>query len=389
MRLTARVAFEERDRASADVFFEVDEDLADALSLRADAFAVGLMPLAAWAGERRLRVEGPLCPVLAANLHDHARVLAGWHARCVETRLEAAEAAEAAWPRTPARTGMFFSGGVDALATLRKNRLDLPPTHPASIRDGIFFFGATPRHLIDGEPDPERLRLWESECARLEAFGRTTGLELLPVRTNIIHVYEPESWRDAGFGAATVAIAHALAGRLTDVVFASGGAGAFLGPHGSHPLLDDRLTSAGLRVHSGLAYRTRLERVGLLVDWPEALASMRPCLQSLARTPNGTNCGGCEKCRRTMLALEAWGALDRAPAFAGYGLEADAIRRTRLHGGLETLYGEDLARALVARGREDLARAVREAMAAAGEGRWARRWRKFRRSIAKRLPPRS
>lgn len=37
-------------------------------------------------------------------------------------------------PRTPPRVASFMSAGVDALATLRCNRLDYPLNHPASVR---------------------------------------------------------------------------------------------------------------------------------------------------------------------------------------------------------------------------------------------------------------
>jgi hypothetical protein len=284
---------------------------------------------------------------------------------------------------------MMLSGGVDALAALRANRLAVPLDHPASIREGLVVFGLSVRHAPGGRIDPARLRAHREHVERLRRFGTTTGLAVTSVRTDLRLLYDDDAWRDAAFGAGTVAAGHALSGRLAHLVLGSTGGGPDLPPHGHHPLLDDRLSSGALRVVPAQAYRTRHEKVGLLADWPEALDVLHPCLAVAEPAPGEVNCGTCEKCLRTMLSLEAWGALGRTPAFAGRALTADAVRRAPRPPGVHTLYGDDLARDLDARGRRDLGDVVREIMAKGRMTRWQRRRARWRRSLAKRLLGRS
>jgi hypothetical protein len=233
--------------------------------------------------------------------------------------------------------------------------------------------------------DPERLRRHREHVDRLARFGATTGLTVISVRTNLLLAWDSQGWRDAGFGAGTVAAAHALSRRLSGSVMGSTGAGTWFDPHGHHPLLDDRLSSGALRAVPGLPYRTRHEKVGLLAAWPEALEVLHPCFLREDPAPGRVNCGTCEKCLRTMLSLEAFGALARTPAFAGFTLTAEAVLRAPRAKGLHLLYGDDLARDLDARGRRDLADVVRTVMAKARMTRWQRRRARWRNSVAKRL----
>jgi hypothetical protein len=389
VRSVADVAFEEADRPGLSVYFEVDEQDADALWRGAEPFAVALFPAASWHGERRVAVDGPLCGELRTSLEDHARVLTRWYGRCAEPRMEATGGFTASRPAEPTRTAMMLTGGIDALASLRRNRLDVPPDHPHAIRTGIWVFGLSARHAPGGVEDPERRRGYERHLERLRVFGRGVGLDVVSVRTNLLHAYEGwESWRDAGFGAGTAAAGHALGRRYSRIVFNSSGAGLDTSPHASHPLLDDRLSSGAVRVVSGLPYRSRLEKVALVAAWPEALEILRPCLVPGGTPPETLNCGHCEKCVRTMLELAAVGALERAPAFRRHRLTAADLHANPPRGRRAIYYDDVLVEALEAHGRPDLADAVRYALERLRLTPWQRRIRKWRRSLEKRLPSR-
>ena len=385
VRIAADYAFEDATRPGGTVAFEVDESYAPALTPASDPFVVALTPLASWHGERRVLVEGRACGVLRSHLREHARVLASWYPRCREPAIEASAGFEAGRPVAPARVGLMLTGGVDSLAALRQNRLDVPADHPASIRDGLVVHGLSVRHAPGGRVDPARLRRHREHVDRLARFGAATGLTVISVRTSLLQAWDPQGWRDAGFGAGTVAAAHALSRRLSGSVMGSTGAGAWFGPHGHHPLLDDRLSSGALHAVPGLPYRTRHEKVGLLAAWPAALEVLHPCLLIEEPAPGRVNCGRCEKCLRTMLSLEAVGALSATPAFAGLLLTAEAVLRAPRANGLHVLYGDDLARDLDARARRDLADAVRVVMAKARMTRWQRRRARWSHSVAKRL----
>ena len=53
---------------------------------------------------------------------------------------------------------MFLSGDIDSLATLRANRLNYQPRHPATIRDGFVVYGlpvgGNTDNLTIGMPKP-------------------------------------------------------------------------------------------------------------------------------------------------------------------------------------------------------------------------------------------
>lgn len=91
----------------------------------------------------------------------------------------------AATPRTPPRVASFMSGGVDALTTLRSNRLDYPLDHPAALHDGFFLFGFNTYDFDANEPVPERVEDFETRLARMADIAREARIELIPVFTNV------------------------------------------------------------------------------------------------------------------------------------------------------------------------------------------------------------
>ena len=96
---------------------------------------------------------------------------------------------------------------------------------------------------------------------------------------------------------------------------------------------------------------SRLDKLRIIADWDVALDHMRVCL---ANVPDELNCGKCEKCVRTMLGLEAIGALSKTRAFARHQVtpkDLDGFSITIRH--REPFYRE-LLEPLTQRGRQDL-----------------------------------
>jgi pyruvyl transferase EpsO len=110
-------------------------------------------------------------------------------------------------------------------------------------------------------------------------------------------------------GAAMAAVAYALAPNHGKVYIASSNSYVDLHTWGSHPLLDPLWSTEAVQiVHDG--GETRMNKLRALVQYPEAVARLRVCW----RNPGSFNCGHCEKCVRTMLALRALG-VERCAAF--------------------------------------------------------------------------
>lgn len=75
--------------------------------------------------------------------------------------------------------------------------------------------------------------------------------------------------------------------------------------------------------HHG-SHLTRTQKIELVAEHQDALDVLRVCWRHVDRY----NCGECEKCLRTMVALEIVGALNRCPTFA-VPLDLDAVAGLR------------------------------------------------------------
>jgi hypothetical protein len=353
-RIAARVTWEDSERPTQRLWLENNAEAADDPA-RADAFVAALMPLALSGGERRLLVEGRVCTQLRDNLHAAALLMVHWYGLGGACRIEATEGFAPRWPRTQRRTASFMSGGVDALALLRGNRLHYPADHPASISDCLLVFGLNSFDMDGDEPRGDRLAAFDDHVGRMSSLGQIAAFDLHPVWTNIRSMY-PDfmSWGRFGLGSGICFTALAMPGSFTDVWLASNGREP-ASPFGSHQLLDHFFSSAAVRVHHGQAELKRLDKVRMLAAWPEALDFVRSCFY-LQVPPNGAvNCGECEKCVRTMLAFLAAGALHRVSTFPGRDVTRAMLERVTVELDIVAEMHQELVEPLRACGREDLA----------------------------------
>jgi hypothetical protein len=95
-----------------------------------------------------------------------------------------------------------------------------------------------------------------------------------------------------------------------------------LTPLGSHPMMDPLWSTQDVSMVNDGTEAMRVEKLALIATSDSALASLRVCWLN---PDNAFNCGCCEKCVRTMLGLEANGALVRCPTFVS-PLTAQAVR---------------------------------------------------------------
>ncbi len=317
-RLTATIVWEERQRDPDEIYFEVEADSSYLIPENMHPFVVAAVAPALCHGERRIHVDGAVCPWLKQNLYTAMAYLVNWYwydwGRPKDDRwlpvIEAGDRPSDRQPGQAPRAAAFFSGGVDSLYTLRRNRLDIPRDHPMSIRDVIFVHGFDiGAHPLVGE---ER-SYFEYVMGTMRPVLEEAAVSLIPASTNLRWL-EPNTdfWRTAFGGCGTAAIGHLLAGGISDVMIASSFVIRALQPWGTHPLLDPRFSGSGLRVHH-LDERTgRIDRVRCIADWPSALEALRVCF---LRPEDGLNCGACDKCMHTMLELLCAGKLGDAKTF--------------------------------------------------------------------------
>jgi hypothetical protein len=361
--VASTLTWETAQRPPMEVYFRVATERGDALRLSPEAFLVVGCVSALLRGEQRIAVEGGVDPQLLNGLGVVMRTLKAWQPQLFPYPLPRIEA-DAALPVAPdprAGAGMFFSGGLDSLATLRANRLAFAPGHPQYFRTGVFVSGLQTE--VDANSD---------EIARsLDAVGLDACLEILTVETNarLVEADWP-LWTRATEASVFASVAHALAGGLSRMTLASSMDLGNLKPHGSHPVLDSWFSSESMRIQHDDVTLTRLDKTRLIADWPVALHNLRVCNLPPRRQ---LNCGACDKCVRTMLELYAAGVLDQSYSFATRRLTAEMILSTG------PLYDDDdyfpeLVEPIADTGRTDLRRAIEARMR---RFYWKERMRRF------------
>lgn len=352
---SARVEWEENDRPAAELFFEVEGASATDLRASADAFLLACFPPAFRHGERRLFLEGSVCPLLRDGVVSAMQLLASWYE---PTRpLPAIEASAGFHPPDVAANrpvGMFLSGGLDSLFTLRKNMLEIPRGHPHAVERGIQLFGHDCPDPDAGVWTPGNYAAMRASIAKVAADA---GVELIPMRFNVRTLDpDPDFYVDESSGASLSAAAHAMARSFRVLLHASSREFSNTIPYGDHPLFDLCYSGSALSFfHDGMAF-SRQEKLRLVADWPVGLSNLRVC--SSSPIPEAyLNCGVCEKCVRTRVGLLLLGRLDDAVSFPPGDVRAEEIDGiSHFHGFAHFWhrFPEELARI----GRPELARAA-------------------------------
>lgn len=363
--LSATVVWEDSDRAPQEIFFRVCGDTATLRDDNFHPFLVGAIAPALRNGEKRIKIDGPVCPVLKEHLRTLVAYLNEWYwyeygLRRGEQRQVALEAGDSGGVATnsTARTGCFFSGGVDSFCMIRQNRSLFPRSHPFSIRDAFFVHGFDMggRPEYGTEEDAFRFMADEFRDVMQEA-----ALNLLAVYTNV-RTLEPSflAWRSDFMGPAMAALAHVFSGHLSDICIASSQhVVEWQELYASHPFTTPYLGSHELRFHYTDARLRRVDKVAVVAEWPAALRVLRVCLFG---TPGKLNCGRCEKCTRTALELLCAGKSAEAAALSDGDLTPELVRQ-RLEPKSDNLpFYVPLAGELERKGFGALARAVKQVL---------------------------
>lgn len=318
------------------------------------ALAVCLLPAMTVGG--RLSLPAALSPALRRSLPDLQAALrgiaaaGGYVSRPLRTiAVEEPHSGTAAAGRSPeGRVGLFFSGGVDSWATLLRT---------PEVTDLIYIHGFDiPLERADVSATVER---------RLAAVAKNRGLRLHVVRTDLRETLDRAIRWEVGHGPTLAAAALLFAPLCGRVLIGSGVTYAEPVRRGSHPLVDPLWSTEACRIVNDGSHLSRAEKVELIAGSREALGVLRVCWMR----SDEYNCGRCEKCLRTMVALEAVGALDRCPTFEE-PLDLDAVAALTLPTEELLDWWEDNLRLASRGGRPELAAAV-ETCVTANRARFA------------------
>lgn len=304
---------------SHELWFEAEGPAAAFLSVRSDAFAAAVAPLANTLGEG-LGVRGTSSPRLAWGLRELQRVHAIWWPRSTgPIEIDWERLAPAGPEDCGSGVAAGFSGGVDSLFTTWRH---LPRV------ERIPGFALNHIVMIDGfdydsdQRDPGRFEALRSIYGPL---AESEGLSLVIMRTNmqafqLATAKARVNWL-TWIGALLASPALAMSRGLRRHYIAAAEGYAHFDRLGSHPLTDGWLSTEGMEILHDGADASRSDKLAALATWPATFDRLRVC-----RTPDWSgfdvqrktisNCGRCEKCTRTMIALHLNGTLDRYRTFS-------------------------------------------------------------------------
>ena len=381
----ATIVWEDSAQDPQHVHFSTSPEFADGLVCNPNAFLLASVIPAMQKGERRVRVEGRVCPKLRNGLVTAMQILREWYGDAGHSPVEV-EATEGFSPplkTTPPRIASFMSGGADSLATVRCNRMDFLLEHPESIRDCIFVHGFD---LGGYEAFDKQYENYEFIFQNMLPMASDAQLNLIPVYTNLRFLekgaspYDNRLFTMESHGAAMAAVAHAFSARLSSGMIASTNSIPELAPLGSHPVLDPNFSSAEIDMQHDGARFERLQKVEIVANWPSGFRILRACQNPLL--PVGVlNCGECEKCTRTMTELLVLGKLKEAVTYPCEDMSALQIRRLRAPDKVDPArpyallsdatynHWKALTRHLSPLGRGDLIEAIEEVLADYGRYR--------------------
>lgn len=359
-RVSAQVKWEDCERPSQEIYFETVEEFSKDISCNPHAFLVACIMPAMRYGEKRVFIDSEICPELQDGLITAMSLISNWfnwyNGASSLVRIETKEQNYIGPPAKTPRAGFLFSGGIDSLATLLANRIHYSPEHPGFIKDGILIYGL----------EICRPRNFEHVVNSVSILAKDAGVIMIPVYTNIKDlgpennkIFWEDFWIHEFMGATFAAVAHAFSSRLSTLSINSCHDIPNLMPYSSHPLLNPYYSSSDLRIrHEGI-HLSRLAKTELVAGWDLALQHLRVCNKSEGYSSEMLNCGKCEKCVRTMLALQALGVLEKTEAFPVNIVSPELVNKAvQLGSNTLPLYHE-IMELLAKKGQNDLVRAIK------------------------------
>lgn len=253
----------------------------------------------------------------------------------------------------PSRVGLFFSGGIDSWYSLL--------VHREEVTDLVWVSGAD-------IPLDDTAHM-EKSIDLVKRVADRFGKRLVTIRTNMRsftdrfvpwYIYLDHMMQSP---------AHLLKREFNRMYLASALTSANLLRYGLDPTVTDLWSSSTLQVVYDCLEVDRLQKTARVAEEQFALENLRVCWQNPVE---GLNCGMCEKCLRTMVNLEAAGALERCPVF-NRPLDLKLVARDFIKDDNQLFNTQMNLEAITKKGNKPLARALQRSIRSSA---WKRRWDK-------------
>jgi len=303
-----------------------------------------LLPIAATLGED-LSIPLSVDPALILGAESVMRLWAHWRKDMRVIGITTGPVQAVPIPNRSAAS--FFSAGVDSTFTVLRR---------PDVKHWV---------TVQGFDMPiSKTKEFEQHCARLAGIAEHYGAQFIPVVTNIRETrWKKAHWEAVSHGPALAAVALMFENHFHEVLVPASYDYSCLDPWGSHPLSDPLFSTVHTKiVHEGTAY-TRTEKIEYLSGDNKALSELHVCYRGAdSRGQDHRNCGRCEKCYRTMIALDLFGKLDDAALFDRSNFDIKRISKIYISHDLDEKFFISLHRTSVERNRHDIAEQILIAM---------------------------
>jgi hypothetical protein len=269
-----------------------------------------------------LKVPGPISPKLLAATQTLQEMFLKWFQGFQKIAIQANPGASYGENRAT-DVGAFFSGGVDSFYTFLK--------HEDEITKIILIHGFDMRL--------ERTSLRAKVSREIRKIARELGKPLIEVETNIRHFSDQYTVIGEHYGGSLLAsIGLLLSPQFRKIYIPSTDPYDHLFLENTHPLLDPLWSTESLTFEHDGCEAGRIEKVARIIQSDVAMRSLRVCFWN---HDDSYNCCRCEKCLRTMVSLQALGALEHCTTF-NQKLDIDAVSRMEIRREILYLVEENL-----------------------------------------------
>jgi hypothetical protein len=280
-------------RKSFQLFYHFPIEFAESVQIYADPFVAALLIPSMALGES-LIVDAAVSPRLLRTLPKIMAFYHDWDPKYKPIKVRTSKERQESDSVSKANA-LFFSGGVDSFYALTKLT---EQTVERNLLSHLIFVHGFDIKLNDN-------MLFERSYAAVKDIASYYGKKLVLVSTNIRAI--TDKYVDWGnwYGSVMASVALCFNGFFDHVYIASDLAPGE-GKLGSHPDLDPLWSTQTSNIVHCFPGISRLEKARALANNPMAQKHLRVCWENR----NGAyNCGRCNKCVRTMLALYLAGAL--------------------------------------------------------------------------------
>jgi hypothetical protein len=319
VRLTGHYSFGPLGEQHETLWFDVPVEQESFLSTTGNPWLACLLPMAVTLGEPLeicLPVDRSLRETVVGLMHAWRT---GYPWRDYQMIEIEADLLEPSHGSNGQRTLSFFTGGVDSFFTVLRHQPDGDAINRVQIDDLLTVWGFD-IPLADGDA-------FERLVGRNQEIAAVLGHGVVTIATNLREsAWQLTHWGEVGQGAGLAGLALALEHGYSKVLVPSSVGYNLMLPYGTHPFLDQLLSTTTLRIEDDAASFTRQQKLEALTGSSLAMSNLRVCWEG----KNDRNCGSCEKCLRTMAALELCDSRHLTSTFPTGAWSVDALASTKL-----------------------------------------------------------